>query len=102
MTKSPSSSQPLPAVDFTIELFCRVDDVLREEKKPALAHLHPSEVVTIGLLQALKGPGYRAFYRWLRKELGHLFPRLSDSSARAVALIPSAKSLPHFGGALHG
>jgi hypothetical protein len=80
MTKSPSSSQPLPAIDFTIELFCRVDDALQDEKKPALAHLYPSEVVTIGLLQALKGQGYRAFYRWLRKELGHLFPRLPEQS----------------------
>jgi hypothetical protein len=37
-------------------------------------------VVTIGLLQALKGQGHRAFYRWLRKELGTLFPRLPEQS----------------------
>ena len=72
--------QPLPVFDFTIELFCRVDDTLRGEPKPALAHLYPSEVVTLGLLYALRGQGYRAFYRWVQKELGALFPRLPEQS----------------------
>ncbi|MBW3637856.1 MAG: hypothetical protein KY445_15540, partial [Armatimonadetes bacterium] len=84
MTKPSSLHQPLPAKDFTIELFCRVDDALPEAKKPALAHLHPSEVVsevvTIGLLYALRGQGYRAFYRWLHQELGTLFPHLPEQS----------------------
>jgi hypothetical protein len=30
-----------------------------------LAALHPSEVVIIGLLHALRGEGNGAFYRWL-------------------------------------
>jgi hypothetical protein len=80
MTKSPSIDQPLPAVDFTIELFCRVDDTLLHEKKPALAHLHPSEVVTLGLLYGLRGQGYRAVYRWVQKEMKALFPRLPEQS----------------------
>lgn len=80
MLKPNSTIQPLPVVDFTIALFCRVDDALREEPKPALAHLHPSEVVTLGLLQALRGEGHRAFYRWLKKEVGALFPRLPEQS----------------------
>ncbi len=80
MTKHPNLHQPLPARDFTVELFCRVDDALPEEKKPALAQLHPSEVVTLGLLYALRGQGYRPFYRWVQKELKALFPRLPEQS----------------------
>ena len=80
MTKQPQTLQPLSCVDFTIELFCRVDDQLKDQTKHPLAHLHPSEVVTIGVLQALRGGGHRAFYRWLKKELGHLFPRLPEQS----------------------
>ncbi|MBW3638220.1 MAG: transposase, partial [Armatimonadetes bacterium] len=80
MTKPSSLHQPLPAKDFTIELFCRVDDALLDQKKPALSQLHPSEVVTLGLLYALRGQGYRAFYRWVQKELRPLFPRLPEQS----------------------
>lgn len=64
--------------DFTLALFCRVDDVLREQKKHPLAELHPSEIVTLGMLQALRGEGNRAFYRWVQKELAGLFPRLPE------------------------
>jgi hypothetical protein len=42
------------------------------------AHLYPSEVVTLGLLFALKGAGPRAFYRWLSSNYHHLFPKLPD------------------------
>jgi hypothetical protein len=68
----------MTSCDFTVALFCRVDDVLKNEKKHPLAELHPSEVVTLGMLQALRGEGNRAFYRWLVKELGTLFPRLPE------------------------
>ena len=68
----------MTAVDFTVELFCRVDDVLCEVRKHPLADLHPSEVVTLGMLHALRGEGPRAFYRWVEKELGTLFPRLPE------------------------
>ena len=64
--------------DFTVELFCRVDDTMPEVQKHPLAALHPSEVVTIGLLHALRGEGNRAFYRWLGRELKPLFPRLPE------------------------
>ncbi|HEX8463221.1 MAG TPA: hypothetical protein VF627_01265, partial [Abditibacterium sp.] len=80
MTKPSVCHPPLPVRDFTLELFCRVDDELRDQAKPALAQLHPSEVVTLGLLQALRGQGHRAFYRWVCKELGALFPRLPEQS----------------------
>src|SRR5713101_3577044 len=42
------------------------------------AHLWPSEVVTLGLLHALKGVGNRAFSRWLTRDYRALFPRLPE------------------------
>ena len=52
--------------------------MLTQEKKHVLAELYPSEVVTLGMLQALRGEGNRAFYRWVEKELGTMFPRLPE------------------------
>jgi hypothetical protein len=80
MTKPTKSSTPLPAQDFTLALFCRIDDELQDVQKHALAHLHPSEVVTLGALQVLRGQGWRAFYRWVQAELAPLFPRLPEQS----------------------
>ena len=51
--------------DFIIDLFCRIDDPMKDVPKHSQAHLWPSEVVTIGVLFGLKGVGERAFYRWL-------------------------------------
>ncbi len=51
--------------DFIIELFIRVDNVIGDIPKHPDTHLYPSELVTLGLLFALKGVGPRAFYRWL-------------------------------------
>lgn len=62
--------------DFTIELFCRVDDLMIEQKKHSQAKLYPSEVVTLAMLFALKGVGQLAFDRWIRKNFRHLFPKL--------------------------
>ena len=60
--------------DFIIHLFCRVDDRMLNVSKHPQANLYPSEVVTLGLLFALKGVGARAFYRWLRRDFLYLFP----------------------------
>lgn len=62
--------------DFIIELFCRVDDRMLDVPKHLQAKLYPSEVVTLALLFALKGVGNRAFFRWLKRDFGHLFPKL--------------------------
>jgi hypothetical protein len=62
--------------DFIIELFCRIDDSLRDVAKHSQANLYPSEVVTLALLFALKGGHSRAFYRWLKKNWCKLFPHL--------------------------
>lgn len=65
--------------DFIIELYCRVDDILQEVPKHSQANLYPSEVVTIGILFAIKGSlGQRAFYRWLVRNFLPLFPRLPE------------------------
>lgn len=64
--------------EFIIELFCRVDDVMLDVPKTGQAHLYPSEVVTLGLLFALKGVGNRAFYRWLKRDYQAWFPRLPE------------------------
>jgi len=63
---------------FIIELFCRIDDKMQDARKHSQARLHPSEVVTLALLFSLKGVGNRAFYRWLKGNYLHLFPRLPE------------------------
>ena len=62
--------------DLTIELFCRTDDKMSNVCKHPQASLYPSEVATLALLFALKGVGNRAFYRWVKRNLRHLFPKL--------------------------
>src|SRR5947208_2429634 len=64
--------------EFITALFCQVDDQLAGLPKHPEAHLWPSEVVTLGLLHALKGGGNRAFYRWLTRDYCALFPRLPE------------------------
>ena len=64
--------------DFIIELFCRIDDAMKGMPKHSQASLYPSEVVTLGVLFALKGVGNRAFYRWLVRDYKSLFPKLPD------------------------
>ncbi len=68
----------MPTDDFIIALFIRVDTMLGDTPKHPDAHLHPSEVVTLALLFALKGVGPRAFYRWLHNNYRHWFPRLPE------------------------
>lgn len=64
--------------NFIIDLFCRVDDRMLHVTKHPQARLYPSEVVTLGLLFALKGVGSRAFYRWLCRDYRPLFPKLPE------------------------
>lgn len=66
--------------DFIIDLFCRIDDQMKDVAKHSQAHLWPSEVVTVGVLFGLKGVGERAFYRWLVRDYHPLFPRLPERS----------------------
>jgi hypothetical protein len=74
--------------EIIIRLFCRVDDIIGPVKKRSDAHLHDSEIVTIGLLFSLKGGRYRAFYRWLKANYRALFPKLPDVT-RLLRLLKS-------------
>src|SRR5499427_2362627 len=64
--------------EFITALFYEVDEQLRAIPTHPEAHLWPSEVVTLGLLHALKGVGNRAFYRWLTRDYRPLLPRLPE------------------------
>src|SRR5262249_51649967 len=75
----PGTEEPMTTTsDFITALFCQVDDHLAGLLKHPEAHLWPSEVVTLGLLHALKGVGNRPFYRWLTRDYRPLFPRLPE------------------------
>ena len=58
----------MTTVEFITALFCQVADQLPDIPKHPQANLWPSEVVTLGLLHALKGVGNRPFYRWLTRD----------------------------------
>jgi hypothetical protein len=64
--------------DFITELFYRIDEAMHRVPKHSQASLYPSEIVTLGLLFAIKGVGDRAFYRWLTNNYLGLFPHLPD------------------------
>jgi hypothetical protein len=68
----------MTTVEFITALFYEVDEQMGAIPKHPEAHLWPSEVVTLGLLHALKGGGNRAFYRWLTCDYRPLFPRLPE------------------------
>src|SRR5215831_19008357 len=65
-------------IEFITALFCQVADQIPDIPKHPQASLWPSEVVTLGLLHALKGVGNRPFYRWLTRDYRPLFPRLPE------------------------
>lgn len=66
--------------DISIAVFCLVDDHMKEVPKHRQAKLYPNELVTIGLLFALKEDHFRAFYHWLKRDYCALFAGLSESS----------------------
>ena len=82
----------MSTIDFVTELFCRIDDTLKDVAKHPLAHLYPSELVTIACLFAIKGVGNRQFYRWLDRDLRPLFPRLPERT-RLFRLLKAHQAL---------
>ena len=64
--------------DTIIHIFCLVDDEMKAMPKHRQAKLYPSELVTIGLLFALKGGHFWAFYRWLKRDYDSLFAGLPE------------------------
>src|SRR3989454_1089983 len=74
----PGTEEHMTTIDCITALFYQVDEQMRALPKHPEAHLWPSEVVTLGLLHALKGVGNRAFSRWLTRDYRALFPRLPE------------------------
>jgi hypothetical protein len=72
--------------EIIIQMFCSVDDEIGSMPKHPQARLYPSEVVTIGILFALKGGHFRAFYRWLSRDYAALFAGLEDAHPFATTL----------------
>jgi hypothetical protein len=69
-------SASMTTEDIIIHLFCLVDDRMPVIRKHPQAALYPSELVTIGILLALKGGFFSAFYRWLKRDYEALFAGL--------------------------
>ena len=72
--------------DIIIQMFCLVDDERKDMRKHPQAILYPSELVTIGILFALKGGHFRAFYRWLSRDYATLFAGLPERTRLARLL----------------
>jgi hypothetical protein len=66
--------------NFIIELFCRVDDMLPKIPEHFQAKLSRSELITLGLLLALKGVSRRAFYRWIEQDWKDMFSRFAGAN----------------------
>jgi len=68
----------MTTVELITALFYAVDEQIGAIATPPEAHLWPREVVTLGLVQALKGVGTRPFSRWVTRDYRALFPRLPE------------------------
>lgn len=68
----------MTTADLIIGLFYHVDNQMTDVPKHPQAELYPSEIITLGLLYALKGGKKRPFYRWLVRDWLTFFPRLPD------------------------
>lgn len=82
--------------DFIITLFCEIDDQLGPLPKHPQAKLWPSEIVTIGVLFALKGGPFRAFERWLRRDHEPLFGHLPHRTRLHRLLLAHQGWCQHF------
>src|SRR6266542_5970435 len=64
---------PMTTDDIILHIFYLVATSLPGIPRHSQAKLYPSELVTIGILFALKGGYFRAFYRWLKRDYGNWF-----------------------------
>ena len=76
----------MTTTDIIIQIFCLVDDTMKNMRKHTQAKLYPSELVTISILFALKGGHFRAFYRWLKRDYDALFTGLPERTRLARLL----------------
>lgn len=72
--------------DVIIHIFCKVDDQMGTIPKHSQEKLYPGELVTIGILFALKGGYFRAFYRCLKRDYDDLFGGLPHRTRLLRAL----------------
>jgi len=73
--------------EMIIAMLCTVDDPIGSVKKVPQATLHPGEVLTIGLLFAVKGGHFRAFYGCLKRDYARLFGGLADRTTSGRPLV---------------
>lgn len=76
----------MTTIDIIVLIFCYVDDRMKDVGKHPQAKLYGSELVTIGILYALKGGSFRAFYRWLKRDYAALFAGLPHRTRLRRAL----------------
>jgi hypothetical protein len=74
----PKEREIVTTEDIIIHIFYHVDNGLGKIEKHPLSKLYPSEVISIGILFALKGGYFRAFYRWLKRDYDALFGGLPE------------------------
>src|SRR5215472_11955767 len=79
-------------IEFITALFSEVDEQLGAIPKHPEAHLWPSEVVTLGLLHALKGGGNRPCSRWLTRDYRPDTVGYPPSTEISVPNMPSLKA----------
>ena len=82
--------------DFIIAVFCEIDDPLGPLPQHPQAKLWPSEVITLGLLFALKGGSFRAFARGLRRDYDPLFGPLPPRPRLHRLRLVHQRWCPHF------
>jgi hypothetical protein len=68
----------MTTLEYITEFFCKVDDKMKDVPKHSQSSLHPSEIVTLAFMFAIKGCGNRDFYRWLKRDWIRCFPNLPD------------------------
>jgi Transposase DDE domain len=77
---------PLSIIDIATVLYCNIDDDL-EYPEHEQAKLSVSELVTIGVMFALKGGSFRRFHKWVQGNLMGCFPTLPERSRLQRRLI---------------
>lgn len=71
--------------DMIYHLFYEIDNQMPALPKHAQAKLYPGELVTLGVLYALKGGHFQAFYCWLKRDFDALFSGLPDRTRQHQA-----------------
>jgi len=69
----PREEYPMTTDDIILHIFYQIATTMPNMPRHSQAKLYPSELVTIGVLFALKGGYFRAFYRWLKRDYGTWF-----------------------------